>query len=62
MAHMLSLSVEKRDMKMNPDAIRKTGNIPAVFYGPKEPTTPIVINAKEFTKMWKRQVSHPLSS
>jgi len=54
MAHMLSLSVEKRDMKMNPDAIRKTGNIPAVFYGPKEPTTPIVINAKEFTKMWKK--------
>ncbi len=51
---MLSLSVEKRDMKMNPDAIRKTGNIPAVFYGPKEPTTPIVINAKEFTKMWKK--------
>ncbi len=51
---MLSLSVENRDMKMNPDAIRKTGNIPAVFYGPKEPTTPIVINAKEFTKMWKK--------
>ena len=54
MVPMLSLSVEKRDMKMKPDAIRKTGNIPAVFYGPKEATTPIIINAKEFTKTWKK--------
>ncbi len=51
---MLSLSVEKRDMKLNPEAIRKVGNIPAVFYGPKEANTPIILNAKEFTKTWKK--------
>ncbi len=53
MAHMLSLEVTKRDMKQNPATIRKAGNIPAVFYGPKEANTPITVNAKEFTKMWK---------
>lgn len=51
---MLSLTVEKRDMKVNPQAIRKNGSIPAVFYGPKEANTPIIINAKEFTKIWKK--------
>ncbi len=51
---MLSLNVEKRDMKVNPDAIRKTGNIPAVFYGPKEANTPIIVNAKEMLKTWKK--------
>jgi large subunit ribosomal protein L25 len=51
---MISLEVTKRDMKLNPAAIRKTGNIPAVFYGPKEANTPIILNAKEFTKVWKK--------
>ena len=54
MVPMLSLSVEKRDMKMNPAKIRKEGNIPAVFYGPKEANTPIIVNAKEFGKTWKQ--------
>ena len=51
---MLSLSVEKRDMKLSPEKIRKAGNIPAVFYGPKEANTPVVVNAKEFLKTWKQ--------
>ena len=51
---MLTLNVEKRDMKVTPEAIRKNGSIPAVFYGPKEATTPIIINAKDFTKTWKK--------
>lgn len=51
---MLTLNVEKRDMKVNPEAIRKNGSIPAVFYGPKEASTPIIVNAKDFTKTWKK--------
>jgi len=51
---MLSLAVEKRDMKVGSDQIRKTGSIPAVFYGPKEANTPITVNAKEFAKVWKK--------
>ena len=51
---MLTLNVEKRDMKASANDVRKTGKIPAVFYGPKEATTPVTINAKEFTKAWKQ--------
>jgi large subunit ribosomal protein L25 len=50
---MLSLAVEKRDAKVRPENIRKTGAIPAVFYGPKEKSTPISISAKDFKKVWK---------
>ena len=51
---MLTLNVEKRDVKINPERIRKDGSIPDIYYGPKEPSTPITINAKEFTKTWKK--------
>jgi large subunit ribosomal protein L25 len=51
---MLSLAIEKRDMKRKPDALRKAGMIPAVFYGPKETTTPVVVSAPEFKKIWKK--------
>jgi len=54
MAHMLSLDITKRDMKIGADAIRKTGAIPAIFYGPKETSTPIVIDAIAFKKVWKK--------
>lgn len=50
---MLTLNVEKRPAKSNPDAIRKTGKIPAVFYGPKEASTAVMIPVKEFKKAWK---------
>jgi large subunit ribosomal protein L25 len=50
---MLSLAIEKRDMKAKADAIRKTGKIPAVFYGPKEVSTPILVSTPEFKKTWK---------
>ena len=40
---MLSLTIEKRDMKLRADAVRKTGKIPAIFYGPKEASTSISI-------------------
>ncbi|HEX7724843.1 MAG TPA: 50S ribosomal protein L25 [Candidatus Paceibacterota bacterium] len=51
---MLTLNVEKRDSKLSPENIRKTGKIPAVFYGPKEKSTPVVIDAKAFQKIWKQ--------
>lgn len=51
---MLSLSIEKRDGKLSPANIRKTGKIPAVYYGPKEASTSIVISTKEFKDIWKK--------
>lgn len=51
---MLSLTVEKRDMKVGPDKVRDGGKIPAVFYGPKEPSTSVAISMIEFKKVWKK--------
>lgn len=50
---MLSLKAEIRDIKVKPDQIRKRGLIPAVFYGKKEPSTPISIKKTDFLKAWK---------
>jgi large subunit ribosomal protein L25 len=50
---MLSLKAEIRDTKVKPDAIRKRGLIPAVFYGKKEKSTPIAIKQSDFLKAWK---------
>lgn len=54
MLAMLSLTVEKRDSKAKPAALRKTGKIPAVFYGPKEASTSVAMSAVEFKKVWKK--------
>lgn len=51
---MLSLTVEKREIKGTLDAMRAAGKMPAVFYGPKEATTPISIPLVEFKKVWKK--------
>ncbi len=52
---MLSLAIEKRDMKADrAEKIRKGGSIPAIFYGPKETSTAILVNAIEFKKAWKK--------
>ena len=51
---MLSLTVEKRDLKTSVDKIRKEGNIPAVFYGPTEASTPVMIPMIDFKKVWKK--------
>ncbi len=50
---MLSLKVEKRDTKADLDEMRKKGRIPAVFYGKKEPSTPISVSQTDFLKVWK---------
>jgi len=49
---MLSLNVEKRE-KGKPETLRKKGVLPAVFYGKKEVSTPVAINAKDFDRVWK---------
>lgn len=51
---MLTLKVSKRDLKEKLETIRKAGNIPAVFYGPKEKSTPITISSVDFKKAWKQ--------
>lgn len=50
---MLVLPIEKRDMNISADSIRKTGLMPAVFYGPKESSTPITVAVSAFKKTWK---------
>jgi large subunit ribosomal protein L25 len=47
-----TLQAEQREKTSN-SKIRASGRIPAVMYGPKEPSTPISIQAAEFTKLFK---------
>lgn len=51
---MLTLKAERRDTKVKPEEIRKTGRIPAVFYGKKEASTPISIPKIDFLKVWEK--------
>jgi len=50
---MFKLKVEKRDLKEGLEPLRKSGKIPAVFYGPKDPATSIKISLVDFKKAWK---------
>lgn len=50
---MIKLKVDLRDKSVKPETIRKSGKIPAVFYGKKEASTPISINSIDFQKVFK---------
>lgn len=50
---MIKLKAELREKDVKAEAIRKSGKIPAVFYGKKEDSTPISINSIDFQKVWK---------
>jgi large subunit ribosomal protein L25 len=50
---MIKLKVELRDKSIKADEVRKSGKIPAVFYGKKEASTPISINSVDFLKVLK---------
>ena len=53
---MLSLVVERRQIGKTGEkneGLRKTGKIPAVFYGPKEKSTPVAVSLAEFKKIWR---------
>lgn len=49
---MITLNIKKRDTGTSPEDVRKAGDIPAVFYGPKEESTSIAVNAVEFEKVY----------
>lgn len=49
---MLILNAEKRDLKADTSKTRAEGKIPAVFYGPKEANTPIVMKEGEFMSVY----------
>lgn len=48
---MLTLNIEKRDEKVSLSNLRKSGKMPAVFYGPKEKSTSISVPFAKFEKM-----------
>jgi large subunit ribosomal protein L25 len=50
---MIILNVEKRDIKESLSEIRKAGKMPAVFYGKKETSTPIMLPLAIFEKTLK---------
>ena len=50
---MFKLKVEKRDLKESVSTLRKAGKLPGVFYGPKDPSTPIKMSLADFKKAWK---------
>ncbi len=50
----ITLKVEKRDLKADVEALRKAGNVPAVFYGKKEASTPITVSTVDFIKAYKQ--------
>jgi large subunit ribosomal protein L25 len=50
---MITLNVEKRDIKESLSEIRKAGKMPAVFYGKKETSTPIMLPLAIFEKTLK---------
>jgi large subunit ribosomal protein L25 len=51
---MITLTATKRDLKEDVDVLRKTGKIPAIFYGPKEKSTTITISTVDFIKVFKK--------
>jgi large subunit ribosomal protein L25 len=51
---MLTLAIEKREKAHKPAALRSSGKMPAIFYGPKEESTPVSVPMSEFKKVWKK--------
>ncbi len=51
---MLTLQIKAREKGSSPETVRGEGSIPAVFYGPKENSTPIVVNGRELEQIWKQ--------
>lgn len=49
---MLTLEAQKRDLAQDNVALRKAGKMPAVYYGKKTASTPIVFLLKDFIKIW----------
>ncbi len=50
---MFAIKAKKRDASVKVVALRKSGSIPAVFYGAGKETTPVSISTVEFKKVWR---------
>ncbi len=50
---MLTLDIQPRNAADSPEALRIKGVVPAVFYGPKEGSTPIAVDARKLEHVWK---------
>lgn len=50
---MLALSISQRGQKETPEKLRARGLVPAVFYGPKEPSTAISIDTRDLERAFK---------
>ena len=50
---MFKVQAKKREGGEKLEAIRKAGDIPAVFYGAGKPTTHIALSKVEFKKVWR---------
>ena len=50
---MFVIKAEKRDPSVKLDNLRKSGKIPAVFYGAGEVNTPVTLSNVEFKKIWR---------
>src|ERR1700689_1095586 len=51
---VFTLAIEKRQKTEQLEALRKSGKMPAVYYGKKEPSTSITVKHGDFLKVWKR--------
>src|SRR3989344_8362447 len=51
---MLALEIKPRNPKEAAEDLRKRGIVPAVFYGPKEESTPIAVDALRLEAVWKQ--------
>jgi len=49
---MLTLKADKREGKEKNTDLRKKGIVPAIFYGPKEDSTPIKVSETDFMKVY----------
>ncbi len=50
---MFTIKAQKRNEDVKVDALRKAGEIPAVFYGAGKKSTSITLSTVEFKKIWR---------
>lgn len=51
---MLTLKAKKREIGKNTEVLRKSGEMPAVYYGAGKKANTIIISSIEFKKIWKQ--------
>ena len=49
----MELIIEKRDIKTNPNTLRRAGKVPAVIYGRSQESTPVTLDRKIFEKLFR---------